>query len=92
MRYDPTNFNFNAQETYTLNNLQPDTTYSIIVSVHNGVSGLDAVNANLRACQIVVATIPGSKFDQLNGCVIVTLLCTSCTSPQVYLCLEVSLT
>ena len=63
VRHDPTNFNFNALETYTANNLQPDTTYSITVSIHNGVSDQDADNAKLRECQIVVTTIPGSKFD-----------------------------
>ena len=46
----------------TLRNLQPDTTYSITVSVHNGVSEQDAENAKSRECVIVATTIRGSKL------------------------------
>ena len=57
-------FTLNTQVTYTVNNLQPDTTYSITVSIHNGVSDQDAGNAKLRECSFVVTTIQGSMFDQ----------------------------
>ena len=49
--------------SYTVENLQPDTTYSITISIHNGVSDQDAENAKLRECSIVVKTIRGSKLS-----------------------------
>ena len=71
IQYNPTRFTFNAQETYTINNLQQDTTYSITVSIHNGVSDQDADNAKLRECPIVVTTIPGSMFDQFTPTIVI---------------------
>ena len=60
MRHSPT-FRPNAQETFTVENLQPDTTYSITVSIHNGVSDQDSGNARLRECPITTTTLQGSK-------------------------------
>ena len=57
-------FHPNTRETYTIANLQPDTTYSIIVSIHNGVSDQDSDNARFRECTIVAKTIQGSKYNQ----------------------------
>ena len=54
--------NFNSDESYTVNNLEPDTTYSITISIHNGVSNQDTANAKLRQCSLVVTTIQGSEF------------------------------
>ena len=54
--------NFNSDESYTVNNLKPDTTYSITISIHNGVSNQDAANAKLRQCSLVVTTIQGSEI------------------------------
>ena len=68
LQYNPTRFTFNAQVTYAVNNLQQDTTYSITVSIHNGVSDQDANNAKLRECPVVVTTIQGSMFDQCTPC------------------------
>lgn len=48
--------------TYTVEDLQPDTTYAITISAHNGVSEQDADNAKLRECSIVMTTITGSKY------------------------------
>ena len=56
-------FRPNEEEIYDINNLQPDTTYSITVSIHNGVSDQDPDNARLRQCTIVATTIQGSKYD-----------------------------
>ena len=57
-------FRPNTQETYTIDNLQPDTTYSITVSIHNGVSDQDSDNARFRECTIVNKTLQGSKYNQ----------------------------
>ena len=54
-------FRPNNQETFTVEDLQPDTTYSIKVSIHNGVSGQDPDNAESRECVIVATTLQGSK-------------------------------
>ena len=64
-RYDPTNFNFNAQTGKVVSNLQQDTTYSITISVHNGVSDhdQDTDDAKFRECSIVATTTQGSKFN-----------------------------
>ena len=62
-RHSPV-FRPNNQETFTVANLQPDTTYSISVSVHNGVSDQDPDNARNRECVIVATTLQGSKYDQ----------------------------
>jgi hypothetical protein len=56
-------FHSNNQETFTIENLQPDTTYSITVSVHNGVSDQDPDNARNRQCSIVATTLQGSEYD-----------------------------
>ena len=61
-RYDPTNFNFNAQTGKVVSNLQQDTTYSITISVHNGVSDQDTDNTKIRECSIVATTTQGSKL------------------------------
>ena len=66
-KYNPTRFTINAQIVYTINNLQQDTTYSITVSILNGVSDQDADNAKLRECSIVVTTMQGSMFDQCTS-------------------------
>ena len=47
----------------TVRNLQPDTTYSITVSVHNGVSDQDPENARLRECTFIATTSQGSEYD-----------------------------
>ena len=60
--YSPV-FHPNAQETFTVENLEPYTTYSIAVSVHNGVSDQDSENARNRECVIVAKTMQGSKYD-----------------------------
>ena len=52
------------QETYTIDNLQPDTTYLITVSIHNGVSDQDSDNARIRECTIIAKTLQGSKYNQ----------------------------
>ena len=57
-------FRPNNQEIFTVENLQPATTYSITVSIHNGVSDQDPDNAENRECVIVATTIQGSKQDQ----------------------------
>ena len=62
IQYIPTTVHFSA---YTVEDLQPDTTYIITISVHNGVSEQDAKNAKLRECSIVVKTIKGSKLIRL---------------------------
>ena len=62
-RHSPV-FRPNNQETFTVANLQPDITYSISVSVHNGVSDQDPDNARNRECVIVTTTLQGSKYDQ----------------------------
>ena len=62
MQHSPT-FRPNAQETFTVENLQPDTTYSITVSIHNGVSDQDSGNARLRECVITAKTLQGSEYD-----------------------------
>ena len=62
-QYSP-GFRPNTQETYAIDNLQPDTTYSIIVSIHNGVSDQDSDNARFRECTIVTKTLQGSEYDQ----------------------------
>ena len=64
IQHDQTRFNFNAQVTYTINNLQQATTYSITVSIHNGVSDQDAANAKLRECSVPLTTIQGTMFDK----------------------------
>ena len=69
-RHSP-GFRPNTQETYTIDNLQPDTTYSITVSIHNGVSDQDSDNARFRECTIVVKTIQGSMIDP-NGKLVIT--------------------
>jgi hypothetical protein len=56
-------FRPNNQESFTVENLQPDTTYSITVSIHNGVSDQDPDNARNRECLIVNKTLPGSEYD-----------------------------
>jgi hypothetical protein len=56
-------FRPNTQETITVDNLQPDTTYSVTVSVHNGVSDQDPDNSRNRECLIVATTIQGSEYD-----------------------------
>ena len=62
MRHSPV-FRPNAQEIFTVENLRPDTTYSITVSVHNGVSDQDPDNAGNRECSVAATTIQGSKYD-----------------------------
>ena len=57
-------FHPNTQETFTVESLQPDTTYSITVSVHNGVSDQDPDSARNRECIIVATTLEGSKYDR----------------------------
>ena len=57
-------FRPNTQETFTVENLQPATTYAITVSIHNGVSDQDPDNAENRKCVIVATTIQGSKYGQ----------------------------
>ena len=54
-------FHPNSQENFTVESLQPDTTYSITVSVHNGVSDQDSENVRNRECMIVAKTMQGSK-------------------------------
>ena len=76
-RYDPTNFNFSAQETYSVNNLQQDTTYCIAISVHNGVSDQDADNEKLRECSIVVKTVQGGKFDYMYNYINIMIMIMS---------------
>ena len=63
-QYSPPVFQPNTQETFTVENLQQDTTYQITVSVHNGVSDQDPENARNRECTFVAATVSGSKYDQ----------------------------
>ena len=86
-------FRPNRQETYIVGNLQPDTTYSITVSIHNGVSDQDADNARLRECSFVATTIQGSKFAQCAVFIIVYPFHATCSIGwiQVFLCLEGSL-
>ena len=62
VRYNPPTFNFDVLESYTVNNLKPDTTYLVSVSIHNGVSEQDPDNAKLRQCCIEVKTKEGSKL------------------------------
>ena len=62
MQHSPT-FHPNTQQTFTVENLQPDTTYSITVSIHNGISGQDSGNARLRECVITAKTLQGSEYD-----------------------------
>ena len=57
-------FRPNIQETFTVENLQPSTTYSITVSIHNGVSDQDPDNARNRECVIVATTLQGSKYER----------------------------
>ena len=61
--YSPV-FRPNAQEMFTVENLEPYTTYSITVSIHNGVSDQDSENARNRECMIVAKTIQGSKYGR----------------------------
>ena len=63
-RHSPV-FRPNNQETFTVENLQPDTTYSITVSIHNGVSDQDSANARLRECSFPATTLQGSEYGQL---------------------------
>ena len=62
-RHSPV-FRPNIQETFTVENLQPSTTYSITVSIHNGVSDQDPDNARNRECVIVATTLQGSKYER----------------------------
>ena len=64
VQHTPNSFQSNPQETYIVENLQPDTTYSITVSIHNGVSDQDTENTKNRECSIIAGTIQGSKFYQ----------------------------
>ena len=59
-------FHSNTQEVYTIDNLQPDTTYWITVSIHNGVSDQDPGNAKLRECSFAATTLQGSMYDQYS--------------------------
>ena len=61
-RYSPPVFRPDTEETFTVENLQPDTTYSITVSIHNGVSDQDPDNARNRECLIVATTLQGSEY------------------------------
>ena len=61
--YSPV-FRPNAQEMFTVDDLESDMTYSITVGVHNGVSDQDSENARNRECMIVAKTVQGSKYDQ----------------------------
>ena len=61
-RYSPPVFLPNTEETFTVESLQPDTTYSITVSIHNGVSDQDPDNARNRECLIVATTLQGSEY------------------------------
>jgi hypothetical protein len=56
-------FRPNTQETITVDDLQPDTTYAITVSIHNGVSDQDPDNSRNRECLIVATTLQGSEYD-----------------------------
>ena len=78
VRYDPTAFNVDVLESYTINNLQPSTTYLVSVSIHNGVSDQDPDSAKLRQCFIEVKTKEGSKFEnnyEVTDFITVTLNC-----------------
>ena len=70
--------------TYTVDNLQPDTTYSITISIHNGVSDQDAENAKLRECSIVVKTIRGSKLSVYYD----SPFCNTYTQSERILCVQ----
>ena len=84
-RHSPSEFRPNSQETFSIRNLQPDTTYQITVSVHNGVSDQDPENVGNRECTIVAATVPGSKYNSsiVRPCLLFT---DHCLFTQVCLC------
>ena len=44
-----------------ISGLTPDTTYTITVTVHNGVSNQDRDNEHLRRCQLKTSTSEGSE-------------------------------
>ena len=48
--------------TYNVTGLQPNTTYVIRVSVHNGVSGNDSANDDDRKEEVVTNTEEGGKL------------------------------
>ena len=85
IRYTPTTIHFSS---YTLDRLQPDTTYTITVSVHNGVSEQDADGAKSRECSVAVNTMytRGSKFSDNNITVLETYISTmSCIDNNIIL-------
>lgn len=46
-----------------ISGLTPATTYTVTVTVRNGVSEQDGGNEHLRRCQLRTTTEEGSKFD-----------------------------
>ena len=80
-RHSPSAFRPNSQEEFTIRNLQPDTTYQITVSIHNGVSDQDPENVGHRECTFVAATVPGSEY---NSSIVRPYLIIVCSHRCVY--------
>lgn len=47
-----------------ISGLKPATTYTVTVTVHNGVSEQDSNNEHLRRCQLMTTTKEGRKLKQ----------------------------
>ena len=56
--------------SYTLDNLRPDTIYIIRVSVHNGVSDQDSENTDDRMVDIKAHTTEGCKYTVYIICIV----------------------